>query len=504
MSRRRRPVSALELMRAWRAGYQVGATEAERSASDDSEIVDWEQYDDYQPREGGLAWELRALIYEYRYVKVFEDAIKAVSKAGIPELAGIDSLNRYYKYLDDLVEWVPGIRYWEHNGVVPHERTVYNKIIQFYAYMEQPGVRALQSPIAPRAPHPWQERDTAKPMLELVPDPSEAPRRYEPAGRAWDADSARAARKRTPIAHSVPGSKLSPVSAWIARFADAWGDFLDTPASAARLDSFWKAPEYNMADYAVPEGGWRTFNECFARELKPGLRPIASEDDPRVIVSAADCSYIGEWEVDEEAEVIVKHVEWTIAELLADSAFAEDFQGGLFTHSFLNTYDYHRQHAPVAGTIIEATNIAGQCYLEVNIQDTGDTDENGNIARAVIPKRHLNAEDNTGYQFKQSRGLIVIQSEIGKVAVLPMGMAQVSSVVITKGVGDHVDKGDELSYFQFGGSDIVMVFERQANVAMTAATGVHYKYGRCVATSHANELVDVEAALAEVRRRLDS
>jgi hypothetical protein len=37
-----------------------------------------------------------------------------------------------------------------------------------------------------------------------------------------------------------------------------------------------------------------------------------------------------------------------------------------------------------------------------------------------------------------------------------------------------VKKGDMLSTFLFGGSDIVMVFERASNVNVTAAVGVHY------------------------------
>jgi hypothetical protein len=41
-------------------------------------------------------------------------------------------------------------------------------------------------------------------------------------------------------------------------------------------------------------------------------------------------------------------------------------------------------------------------------------------------------------------------------------------------VGKHLEKGEMFSYFQFGGSDIVMVFERKANVNVTAKVGVHY------------------------------
>ena len=78
----------------------------------------------------------------------------------------------------------------------------------------------------------------------------------------------------------------------------------------------------------------------------------------------------------------------------------------------------------------------------------------------------------------QNRGLVVIDSPVGLVAVLPMGMGQVSSVVVTAEEGRVLRKGEEISYFQFGGSDIVMVFEAAANVEFTATVGQHYKYGR--------------------------
>ena len=96
-------------------------------------------------------------------------------------------------------------------------------------------------------------------------------------------------------------------------------------------------------------------------------------------------------------------------------------------------------------------------------------------------RRKLVAEDEAGYQFIQTRGLIVIQSKIGKVAVLPMGMAQVSSIIVTAEKGTTLRKGEEISYFQFGGSDIVMVFERASNVSVTAQPGVHYRVGTRIA-----------------------
>ncbi|NOQ27173.1 MAG: hypothetical protein GQ564_17570 [Bacteroidales bacterium] len=56
-----------------------------------------------------------------------------------------------------------------------------------------------------------------------------------------------------------------------------------------------------------------------------------------------------------------------------------------------------------------------------------------------------------GYEFSQTRGLVVLDSPIGLVAILPIGMAQVSSVNMTTVVGSYLNKGDEFGYFLFGG-----------------------------------------------------
>jgi len=53
-------------------------------------------------------------------------------------------------------------------------------------------------------------------------------------------------------------------------------------------------------------------------------------------------------------------------------------------------------------------------------------------------------------------------------------------------VGKQLGKGEMFSFFQFGGSDCVMVFERKASVAVTAAVGVHYPVRSQYAISNLN------------------
>ncbi|AGP36782.1 phosphatidylserine decarboxylase [Sorangium cellulosum] len=432
----------------------------------------------YEPQQPATK-ELKSIIEANYYRGAFEDAIKTVSAQSVPELDQIKTLDQFYFYVDALVTWIPEIRVWDWDGEELHERTVYLRITQFYYYFNQASLEVLQSPIAP-----------------------------------------------------LDGAKLSPVSRWLRDFAVEWGAFLDTPESMKYIESFKYAPEYAWQDYEKAPEGYTTFNEFFARKFRDidGQRPVASAKDDRVIVFPAESTFVGQWTVSTKVgkplpappSIVVKHIEWSIRELLQDSEYASFFEGGIFCHSFLNTYDYHRQHTPVAGTVLEAKFIPGQVYLEVALETQDGNDVNGDLARAVIPQRYLDAGDPTGYQFVQCRGLLVLESEIGKVAVLPMGMAQVSSVVFvtpaaggqrpitltpeekkgrdyqqqvdllnqkirTELVGKPLSKGEMFSYFQFGGSDCVMVFERKANVDVTAKVGVHYPVRSQFAVSNINK-----------------
>lgn len=83
-----------------------------------------------------------------------------------------------------------------------------------------------------------------------------------------------------------------------------------------------------------------------------------------------------------------------------------------------------------------------------------------------------------------ARRLLILDSPIGLVAVLPIGMSQVSSVVMTANVGTSLRKGEEVAYFQFGGSDCIMLFEAAACVSLTAQLNVHYNQGTGVGLAY--------------------
>ena len=91
-----------------------------------------------------------------------------------------------------------------------------------------------------------------------------------------------------------------------------------------------------MNDYHVGPSGCLTFNQFFARQVRPGKRPIAERHDDAVVVSLADSVFQGSWPIQDDSQINVKGLQWSVIELLAGSPHQDKFRGGLFTHSFLN------------------------------------------------------------------------------------------------------------------------------------------------------------------------
>ena len=245
---------------------------------------------------------------------------------------------------------------------------------------------------------------------------------------------------------------------WMTNWADAWGTFLNGSGSLRYLKSFIEDSAFNIDEYIVPSGGFQSFNEFFAREVKPGERPVASPDDQRVVVSPADSVPQGVWPISDSSTIInSKGMTYSIQEILGD--LTPEFADGVFTHTFLNVFDYHRYRVPVSGKVVGIRQFVKQASLTVEpVEPPGS---------GSYPQDTLTPIDGTGFQFTQTRSMVVIDTagyaNVGLVIAMPMGMAMVSSCNITLTLGQIVEKGDELGYFLFGGSDYVMIFQSQAN-----------------------------------------
>lgn len=278
---------------------------------------------------------------------------------------------------------------------------------------------------------------------------------------------------------------LEPIYQWLSKYNNAWKAYLDSKESWK--DEYYqmllKDPSWNLdKGWYESETKWKSFNDFFARKLSSQkARPIASPKNPRIVVSPADSLPQGVWPILKDGRFLADPIKnedgieikssfyETIEQMLGPEGkpFAKKFYGGTLTHGYLNYDDYHRYHSPVSGKIVAK-------YIVPH----------GNFVGGVVywdAKRQLYVlESNSlSWQAYETRGCVIIDTgKYGLVAVLPIGMGQVSSVNFLENiqVGKRIQKGDELGYFLFGGSDCVMIFEEKAGYQLTAAKGGEGSY----------------------------
>ena len=260
-------------------------------------------------------------------------------------------------------------------------------------------------------------------------------------------------------------------SQWIIKYSEQIIKYMDTPKSIndAAVATFYKSANYHMEDYLVPPGGWKSINDFFARRIDPSVRPIAEPDNDYAIVSPADGSYSGCWDISSNGTVDISFMglPWDLSVLFQNEEYAQHFKDGHFIHLSVDCHDYHRQHAPVCGVVKDAKVIPGICYLGVDVAQN-EAGEPQFIARRRLMNsgRGFEGKDACkGYQIQQPRGLVLIDSPIfGLVCVLVVGIGQTSPVSLAVKARDEIQKGQEISSCRMGGCDVFVFFQKSPGI----------------------------------------
>jgi phosphatidylserine decarboxylase len=270
--------------------------------------------------------------------------------------------------------------------------------------------------------------------------------------------------------------RIESLNAMLKEILDGWCSYLDSKDSVKVLntsDKGWMCEDaknqLDMDQYIYDPSdahwGFKSWNKFFTRELAKNedgsykKHPIAEPHNNKVIVSACDSEiYAIKHKVKEFDWFWVKSQPYSLKDMLAKDEkddrdenykeYVKPFIGGSVFQAFLSATKYHRWHSPVTGTIKKAYVKQGTYYSQTEsegMDPAGPNDSQGYIThvatRAII---YIEAEDPT----------------IGLMCVMPVGMAEVSSCVIDKKIqpGYKITKGEELGYFQYGGSTHCLVF----------------------------------------------
>ena len=215
---------------------------------------------------------------------------------------------------------------------------------------------------------------------------------------------------------------------WVARLA---GFFLDRRISKPLIKKFIKKHNIEMGDF-LPQK-YRSFNDFFTRKIRPELRPFDMEES--ALCSPCD-GRVTVFPVTREGVFTVKGFDYTVATLLKDEALAKKYEGGLCVVLRLIATDYHRYFFLDGGSMGERKYIKGKLHT---VQPT------------ALERRRVFTENCRAYT-------VLHTEHFGDLAQVEVGAMFVGRIVNEE--KETFARGEEKGRFEFGGSTVILLFEK--------------------------------------------
>ncbi len=218
-----------------------------------------------------------------------------------------------------------------------------------------------------------------------------------------------------------------------------YGWVQDRPNSSKKIAKFVEELGIDMTE-AVRENieQYSSFNDFFAREIKPHSRPVEQKND--MLISPADGRVFAYENIDIQKVVQVKGFNYSLGELLDDKVLAQKYQGGVCLVVRLCPADYHRFHFCDSGIASGTKKIKGH-YYSVNP-----------MALHQIASLYC----------RNKREITILESDnFGSIAYIEVGATAVGSIIQTYEMDSRVVKGQEKGYFKFGGSTVILFMEKE-------------------------------------------
>ena len=233
--------------------------------------------------------------------------------------------------------------------------------------------------------------------------------------------------------NTIPGRMLLKllVRTTVSKFA---GQILESPASRIFIGDFVKRNSIDMEDYRAVK--YKSFNDFFVREIKEGLRLFP---DNEYEVAAPCDGKLSAYPIAADSTFHIKNSIYTVESLLQDGNLAAEFTGGICLVFRLTPDNYHRYSFIDDGEIIYHKRINGKLHT----------------VRPIAHQRFKVFCQN-------SRECTVMQTKnFDKIAQIEVGALFVGRIT-NYYIGGAVKRGSEKGMFQFGGSTVVMLFEKDS------------------------------------------
>jgi len=212
-----------------------------------------------------------------------------------------------------------------------------------------------------------------------------------------------------------------------------YGNMMDRAYSAKKIHPFIADFDIDMSETREKE--FKNFDDFFTRKLKDDARPVNTGTN--IVVSPADGKILAYADIS-NSDFIIKGFRFDVSSFLENPDLAQKYHDGSLLVIRLSPIDYHRFHFPVSGTLSQNQKIEGG-YYSVN-------------PLALRKKTEIFCLNKREYT-------ILSNPLFGDVIMAEVGATMVGGIEQTY-KGSSVNKGDEKGYFKFGGSTVVLLFEK--------------------------------------------
>ncbi|KOS38665.1 hypothetical protein ACN38_g10511 [Penicillium nordicum] len=209
--------------------------------------------------------------------------------------------------------------------------------------------------------------------------------------------------------------------------------------------------------------GFQSWDAFFSRRFKPDVRPLPC---PRSLNTLPGTPILNSceskpWQISRNCSVddefSLKGQLYSLRDMLGNDPLTDHFHNGTVYQGYLSALSYHGWHSPVSGTIIRVRYIDGSYFSQLPMSDP------------------LAMEKSQCYLANvATRAVVIIETpepSIGLVCFIAVGMGEVSSCVATVREGDHVEAGDDIGGFHYGGSTHCLVFSGKTHVEFEEHVG---------------------------------
>lgn len=233
------------------------------------------------------------------------------------------------------------------------------------------------------------------------------------------------------------GRFLLPIVSRSPVFSVCYGFFQKLPWSKRKILPFIRNYDVDATEFLEPVSSFGSFNDFFIRRLKPEARPI--DPSPQQAMIPADGRYLFYQNIEEAEGFVVKGQKFCLTTLLGSKERAAKYKGGSMVIGRLAPPDYHRFHFPCDCVPGKSLLLNGWLY-------------------SVNP---LALRQNVQILSQNKRMLCDLKTDLfGDVLYLEIGATNVGTIRQTYSPFTFQPKGAEKGYFQFGGSCLILLFEK--------------------------------------------